>query len=136
MSKINLKTIEYVGNWLWKLTVGILLTVILFNQLSFHEEVRGGYAYLTPLIENTSKIVAEITDQPELPDENSEEFEVSCPTGIDYFDDPEKVARFIERIGPLGQQYPWMIDYLISSNILESEQLRKMLQDEYSSIQN
>lgn len=134
MQKINLN-MNLIATTIYRTIVVALLMVIVILNLNVLDKQTVTTNVLVSHIDNVYEKLDGISDQPEIPDANNNEYQASCPVEPNYYDDPEKVARFIEIVGPYGQQYPWMIDYLISSNILKSEQIRKMLQDEYSSIQ-
>lgn len=135
MSKLNLNKIEKIGIWIWRILTTVVVCGILSYQLSFHQEVRGNYQHIKPLIEDTSKAVSESNSQSEIPDENNEEFEVSCVTdsNIEYvITHPAEVKIFLEELDSLIGSKPHLMNLLIALLTSDRDDIRSYLQEEYS----
>lgn len=133
MSKIDLKKIEYVGIWLWRMLLTSLLLIVINNQDISINENRVNYSYLEPLITNTAKIVSENNSEPEIPSDNSENYEASCPAEVSILDDPGKVIAFFDAIEVLDiPNSPYKQQILVALLIGDKEDVFDYLEDSIS----
>lgn len=113
--------------------MGILLGFILSYQVNFRDEVKADYNYTKPLIENTSKAVAENDFEPEIPEEDTNELQVSCETSTEYLiSHPDEVRIFLEKLDSLIDSKPYLMNLLIALLTSDRSDIQSYLQTEYS----
>lgn len=132
MSKIDLKPKELI-TIMWRTLIVVLLTLNLIFTVTTNKQVIASTNVIVSNVKNTyDAVIAQSNSQPEIPEENNQDYQASCPSSPDFYDNPGKMIEFLNAVDPILSEKPYLMNVLIAMLVTDKQDVVNYLENRYS----
>lgn len=132
MSKLNLNNVNIYAA-IWKLGITILLIANIVITIMSNNNVMTAVTVVNSNVDNVFRKLDSFNQvEPEIPDENNENFQASCITPYNIIEHPDEVIAFMEAFDPILNDDPRKLELLKVLLLADRDAVRTYLESQYS----